>query len=120
MISLSLAGCSLFTPLPTPIEIRSTPVEKPTLTLPDADELNLRGVEWVILTPENFEDQVAKISKSGRPVVFFALTGEGYENLGLDLSEIRAYIQQQQAIIAAYEMYYTDAERALTNAVTVY
>ena len=61
-LSLFLTGCSLFPQQPKPIEVRSTPVEKPTLTLPSADELNLRGVEWVILTPENFDEQVAKIT----------------------------------------------------------
>lgn len=114
---MSLAGCSLFPQQPKPIEIRSTPVEKPTLTLPKADELNLRDVEWVILTPENFEEQVAKINESGRPVAFFALTDKGYENLGLNLSDLRAYIQQQQAIMAAYKSYYEQAEEALDGAV---
>lgn len=106
-------------PQPKPIEIRSSPVEKPTLTLPNADELNLRDVEWVVLTPENFEEQVAKVNETGRPVAFFALTDKGYENLGLNLSDLRAYIQQQQAIIAAYKRYYTDAEKALDGAVVV-
>ena len=116
-LSLFLTGCSLFPQQPKPIEVRSTPVEKPTLTLPSADELNLRGVEWVILTPENFDEQVAKITESGRPVAFFALTDKGYENLGLNLSDLRAYIQQQQAVITAYKSYYEKAEEALDGAV---
>lgn len=105
------------TPQPKPIEIRSTPVEKPNLTLPQADELNLRKVDWTIITPENFEEVVAEIEADGRPVAFFALTDKGYENLGLNLSDLRAYIQQQQAIIAAYKGYYEKAEEALDGAV---
>ena len=105
------------TPQPKPIEIRSTPVEKPTLTLPQADEINLRDVNWTIITPENFEEAVQEIQSNGRPVVFFALTDKGYENLGLNLSDLRAYIQQQQAIIAAYKGYYEKAEEALDGAV---
>jgi len=118
MITSLLGGCSLLSaPKPQPIEIRSTPVEKPQLSLPNADELNLRGVEWVIITEENFEEQVAKVNESGRPVAFFALTDKGYENLGLNLSDLRAYIQQQQAIIGAYKRYYEQAEEALDGAV---
>jgi len=45
------------------------------------------------------------------------LTGEGYENLGLNFSDIRALVQQQQAIIVAYENYYKAAEDALDGAV---
>jgi DNA-binding PadR family transcriptional regulator len=115
---VTLGGCSLLSsPKPQPIEIRSTPVEKPTLTLPNADELNLREVKWVIITADNVEEQIKAIEESGRPVAFFALTDKGYENLGLNLSDLRAYIQQQQAIIAAYKAYYEKAEEALEGAV---
>lgn len=47
----------------------------------------------------------------------FVLTGEGYENLGLNFSDIRALVQQQQQIIIAYENYYKAAEQAMENAV---
>jgi hypothetical protein len=39
--------------------------------------------------------------------------------LGLNFSDIRALVQQQQAIIAAYEGYYKEAEQALDKAVVV-
>jgi len=47
----------------------------------------------------------------------FVLTGDGYSNLGLNISDIRALVQQQQAIIIAYENYYKEAEAAMENAV---
>jgi hypothetical protein len=87
------------------------------LVLPNADELNLRDVEWIVLTEENFSAKMDELNKSGRPIVFFALTDKGYENLGLNFSDLRAYVQQQQAIIAAYKMYYDSAEEALDGAV---
>lgn len=119
MISLSLAGCSWISlgPKPQTIQVSTKPVEKPQLILPNADELNLRDVQWFVLTPENFEEKVAEAKESGRPIAFFALTDKGYENLGLNLSDLRAYVQQQQAIIAAYKQYYVEAEEALENAV---
>ena len=104
-------------PKPQVIEVSAKPVEKPTLTLPDADEINFREIDWIILTPENFEEEVAKIQNLGRPVAFIALTDKGYENLGLNLSDLRAFIQQQQAIILAYKNYYEQAEETLDNAV---
>ena len=85
--------------------------------LPDADEINFKKIEWFVLTEDNFDDKVAEVKSLGRPVVFFAVTDKGYENLGQNLSDIRAYIQQQQAIIAAYKAYYDNAEEALEGAV---
>ena len=76
----------------------------------------MKDVEWILITPENFEEKVAELSKDGRPVVFFALTDKGYENLSLNFSDIRAFIQQQRAIIAAYENYYKNANEALDSA----
>jgi len=47
------------------------------------------------------------------PIGLYVLTGEGYENLGLNISDIRALIQQQQEIIVAYENYYKASEAAI-------
>jgi hypothetical protein len=101
---------------PQRIEISAKPVEKPQLVLPKADALKMREVKWVIITPENFDQIVDDAKKSGRPIAFFALTDKGYENLGLNLSDLRAFIQQQQSIIAAYEAYYKKSEAAIEEA----
>ena len=113
LILAILSGC---TSMPQKIEVSAKPVDKPELVLPDADGIRMKDVEWVLITPENFEEKVAEIEATGRPVVFFALTDEGYENISLNFSSIRAYIQQQQAIIAAYENYYKNANEALDAA----
>ena len=113
LILAILSGCSS---MPQKIEVSAKPVDKPELVLPDADGIRMKDVEWVLITPENFEEKVAEIEATGRPVVFFALTDEGYENISMNFSSIRAYIQQQQAIIAAYENYYKNANEALDAA----
>lgn len=64
----------------------------------------MRDVNWVIITPENVEEKFAAI-RSGE-LVLFALTADGYEALGLNLSDIRANIDQYKAIIAVYEKSY--------------
>jgi hypothetical protein len=102
--------------MPQRIEVSAKPVDKPELVLPDADALRMKDVNWILITPENFEEKVAEIQATGRPVVFFALTDEGYENISINFSSIRAYIQQQQSIIVAYENYYKNANEALDSA----
>ena len=68
------------------------------------------------VTEENIEEVFAELQRTGRPIVLFGLTDKGYAHLGLNFSDIRAYIEQQKAIIAAYEGYYKNAEEALENA----
>jgi hypothetical protein len=119
IISLSVSGCALLTPKPREIEISTVPVEKPKLELPKADRVRMRNVEWVVITKENYKTVFEDLAKTGRPIAVFGLTDKGYADLGLNLSDIRAYIQQQQAIIAAYERYYKEADEKLNQAVTV-
>jgi hypothetical protein len=116
MMITSLAACS--TPV-KPIEVTTKPVTKPTLTLPAVDELNMREVKWVVINEDNLEAVLADFKQRGKPFAVYALTGDGYGNLGLNFSDIRALVQQQKAIIAAYEGYYKEAEEKLDNAVTI-
>ena len=105
LVILLLSNCTK--PLPQQIQVSAKPIEKPQLVLPQADVLNMRDVEWIIVTPENYQ------KASGRPIALFAMTDKGYENLGLNLSDLRAYVQQQNIIIAAYKEYYTQSEAAI-------
>jgi hypothetical protein len=111
---LALTACSQ---LPQQIEVSAKPLDKPQLTLPPVDEIRLRNVEWVVINTENMEEKIAELTANGQPLALFVLTGEGYENLGLNFSDIRALVQQQQRIIIAYENYYQAAEEAMNNAV---
>ena len=113
LVLLLISGCSS---TPQKIQVSASPIEKPQLTLPNVDELSMKEVTWVIITEENYEKVFADLKKSGRPLAIFGLTDKGYAHLGENLSAIRALIQQQQTIIAAYETYYKNAEDALDNA----
>lgn len=117
LITLTVSGCSVFGP--KPVEITTTPVAKPVLVVPRPDELNLRKVEWIIITEDNYKQVIEDARKENRAISFFALTADGYENLGLNISDIRAYIEQQKAMIAAYEKYYQESQNALDNAVRI-
>jgi hypothetical protein len=111
---IGLAACST---QPQQIEISSKPIDKPTLSLPPVDELNMRKLEWIVINEGNVDAVIARLAASGKPFAIYGLTGDGYGDLGLNFSDIRALVQQQQAIIAAYEGYYAEAEEAMDNAV---
>ena len=79
MIVISLAACST---TPQIIEVTSKPINKPELVLPDIDQVNMRKIEWIIITEANMAEEVAKWTAGGKPLAVFAITAQGYENLG--------------------------------------
>lgn len=109
----ALSACSETT---EKIEISTTPVDKPRLSLPEVDELNLKTVEWHVITPNNFEEKIKEFEERTIPIAFFAVSGKGYEALSLNLNDLRSQIEQLNAIIVAYENYYQEAESIMENA----
>jgi len=102
LMTLFLAGCGGIDHVFTKPEI----VDKPPLLLPEPEPAQQIAMEWYIITKDNFEDKVREMEKRGGSVVLFALTGEGYQVLSLNTAELRRYIRQQRAIIAALKQYY--------------
>jgi len=76
----------------------------------------MRRIAWVIINEENMDEKIAELTAGGAPLAIFALTAQGYENLGLNFSDIRALVQQQQQIILAYDNYYKASTKALEDA----
>ena len=113
-----LSSCSSLQQV-LPVEVSTRPVDKPELTLPRVDELRMREVNWIVINQDNVDQVFEDLKSKNIPVGVYALTGEQYENSGLNSSDIRALVQQQQAIIVAYEKYYKEAEQTLDKAVTV-
>lgn len=104
LVLMLLSSCGGI-PNISPIQITSAPAERPPLVLPPVDTLTMRPVEWVIVNKDNVDEVFAQLEASGQNLALFALTDEGYENLGLNFSDIRQLVQQQRAIIVAYENY---------------
>lgn len=117
MILLVVSACS--TPDPEPIEIRTRPVDIPELVLPEADPVQTRPVNWTIITEDNYEEVFDKLRDERRDVVLFGLTDRGYENLSLNINDLRTFIQQQNSIIFAYRNFYIRSRSTLENAVIV-
>lgn len=87
-----------------PVEVRTIEVPRPAPIVPSVDQLSLRAVKWFIITPDNVEEKFKEIQNG--EAVLFAVSSEGYENIALNLSDIRAMIEQQKRIIAIYESQY--------------
>lgn len=103
-LTIVLSGCAA-----NPAqEISYTPrtIEKPNLILPTVDTLDMKEVDFIVITPDNAAQVFADLERSGKSVVVFALDENSYTNLSLNMAQILKILSEQQAVIAAYENYY--------------
>jgi hypothetical protein len=101
------------------LEIRTRPATTVELTLPNADPIRTRPVEWIIITEENYEEIFQRLKDNRREPVLIGLTDQGYENLSLNLNDLRTFIQQQNSIILAYRNYYVRSQAVINNSVVI-
>lgn len=61
-------------------------------------------LSWYVVTEDNIDTFFTELKKEQNGViVFFAITPKDYENLSINVSDIRRYIIQQKEIIEYYE-----------------
>jgi len=99
LLTGSLIGCSSTPEIVTRTIIKTQ--EIPLRTAPRPIKLN--DVRWYAITSDNVEEFLLEYERKNGAVAVIATSVIGYENLSLNLSEIKRYIEQQQAIIDYYE-----------------
>jgi hypothetical protein len=65
--------------------------------------VQLNGIKIYVVTTENFDQFVADFTAKNGELVYIAISVRDYENLSLNIAELRRYIEQQQEIIVYYE-----------------
>lgn len=98
VLGFLLASCTRTPEIVTETVYVETPIIAPIV--PRVDVLSLRPVDWIIVNSDNVDSVLAENS------VLFALTTTGYENLALNIGDIRSNIEQYRAIITIYEESY--------------
>lgn len=96
---LLLAACSSVTEERPLVEVRTLEVPRQEPIVPTVDPLTLRPVEWIVVTQSNISEFIENMTLTNS---YFVLTVEGYENLSLNLIDIRSLVEQQNVIIAVY------------------
>jgi len=97
------SGCSSILPEPK-IIIQTEIVERqiPTVSLPKQVQLN--DITIYVVSPEqNFEEFKAEFEAKNGADSYIAISVKDYENLSLNIAELRRYIEQQTQIILYYE-----------------
>lgn len=111
--SIALSGCGSFFRKPVePIQVISKPVEKTPLSIENPQPLRLRPVDWIVVTPQNWEEVFKQMQSKDQNLVLFGLTSEGYQTLSVTIAELRNLINTQRIIIQKYKDYYEPAKPA--------
>ena len=106
---LGITGCATT----KTVKVLSEPVNSVALNPPNIRDLELQGVKWFIVTPENIDEVFKELEEQNKDVVLFGITDDGYKGLALNLAQIRELLLQQKAIIEAYKEYYEETEQRI-------
>lgn len=101
----STTACSLF-PSRKPEEVVITQVEYVERTIPTQPRpkpVSLYDIEFYAVTEENLDEFLDRFEKENGDIVFFAISVPDYENISLNMGELRRFIEQQKSIILYYE-----------------
>jgi hypothetical protein len=109
-----ISACSAPSAEPV-IEVRSRPIQRPPLVLPPTTPYSALPIEWIVITPENFEQKLQQLKNSNEEYVFFALSTTGYENLSVNMANLLRFIREQNAIIVAYKSYYETTDGIIAS-----
>lgn len=102
--SLLITGCSFFKTV-DPVVIKTEEVERVKLNLPDPKPVNLKDIDWYVITPENQEELFLGLKESFDPVLY-GLTDEDYEDISKNMVILRNYIMELRMILDKYRDYY--------------
>lgn len=97
---ISVSGCSLFKPK----EVIVTKYIYPNVVLANkVKPVTLNDVYFNVVVNDNYDIFKNKIIKENGELVFIAIDIKAYENMSLNVGELRRYIEQQKSVIQYYE-----------------
>ena len=110
LISLILIGCSSTT---RTINVQTKSIDPVPLVLPEVDVLELKDVQFYVVTEENYIKVFEELRKKNYTPVIFGMSDDGYAEQAVNMAKILQLVQQQKAIIVAYKEYYNDTSEQI-------
>jgi len=99
-------SCSL---LPTKkIEVSAKPLERQIVQPIMPREIDLKQPQWIAVTPDNWEEQLALIEEQEGELVFLAMTIPDYEVMAYNMQEIKRYITELKDVVVYYRKVTTE------------
>ena len=103
-LCLLLGACQTMQPTTAVVTI-----ERPTLVLPNVDQVKLNDVEWHVVNKAakpGSEDHIDTAFGKAHSESLFAINPKDYEDMAINQANIVKIIRQYQAQIKAYMQYY--------------
>ena len=101
LLLVSLSSCSW---KPEKEVVVQTKIVKPVIEIKERPKgVKMLPVKFYVVTEKNYEEFKERFKKENGEFVFYAMSVPSYENLALDMAELRRYIEQQNEIIIYYE-----------------
>jgi len=102
LLAFSVSACTATGPkILTKTEI----LDRPNFVVPDNRVVEQYPLKWVVITAAN-ADKKLKVNPT-----IIGLTPDGYQNLSVNVAELRRYIKQQNATIQAMKNYYEKKDK---------
>ena len=106
MISMMACSCSL---IPTKqIQVSAKPIERKIVQPIMPREIDLKQPQWIAVTPENKDEQLARIEEQEGELVFLAMTIPDYEVMAYNMQEIKRYITELKDVVVYYRKVTTE------------
>ena len=101
LLLVTLSSCSW---KPEKEVVVQTKIVKPVIEIKERPKgVKMLPVKFYVVTEKNYEEVKERFKKQNGEFVFYAMSVPSYENLALDMAELRRYIEQQKEIIIYYE-----------------
>tara|TARA_R100001510_G_scaffold13931_1_gene11115 strand:+ start:222 stop:470 length:249 start_codon:yes stop_codon:yes gene_type:complete len=73
-------------------------------------EIDLQEPMWIVVTPDNYKEQLAFIEEQEGELVFLAMTIPDYEVMSYNMQEIKRYITELKDVVVYYRKVTIDKE----------
>ena len=105
--SFIMSGCSLLRQEPLErVVTKEVLVQKIPLNLKSPDKFVWMDVEYIIITPENYEEKLSELQEDGKSVALYTIDTDSYEALSINIANVLKYMKEQKLILAKYKEYY--------------
>jgi hypothetical protein len=103
-----VCSCSL---VPTKqIEVTAKPLDRKIVQPIMPREIDLKEPMWIVVTPDNWEEQLAKIEQQEGELVFLAMTIPDYEVMAYNMQELKRYITELKDVVVYYRKVTTNTK----------
>ena len=97
-----LSGCSLLTPAPREVEIRTVELKIPIQHPPMPRPIDMKEPKWYVVSNKNLEEFLERIENESGTMVFMAMSVPDYELMAYNLQEIKRYVKETKEVVVYY------------------